>query len=96
MKYLTGEDYKYLCDDCKGAINTALVAVVEGEAISPYGVSYLTDQEGPLMLAGDKGWLCGLGGRECDGPPDEDAQPKPALVFIPFPPTEWENPEYWR
>ena len=59
VKYLIGKDYSDLCGQCQKAINDAHDLLVMGFVSE----EYLTDNEGPCMIAYDKGWLnC----RECD------------------------------
>tara|TARA_Y100000034_G_scaffold107366_1_gene136846 strand:- start:220 stop:411 length:192 start_codon:yes stop_codon:yes gene_type:complete len=54
MEYLTGKDYKWLCDRCKAAIDDAHMLIIDGIV----GEEYIDDNEGPSMLAYDKKWLC--------------------------------------
>ena len=57
MKYLTGKDYTWLCDDCQKAIDLAHMLIVDGLVSDQYA----DDNEGPSMLAYDRG----LFGRCC-------------------------------
>ena len=54
MKYLTGKDYEGICPRCKRAIDDAHMLIVDGFV----GEDYIEDNEGPSMLAYDKGWFC--------------------------------------
>ena len=53
MDYLTGKDYTWLCDNCQKAIDQAHMLIVDGFASDIYA----DDNEGPCMLAYDKGLL---------------------------------------
>ena len=57
MNYLTGKDYTWLCDNCQKVIDQAHMLIVDGFASD----IYVDDNEGPCMLAYDKG----LFGRCC-------------------------------
>ena len=57
MKYLTGKDYTWLCDNCQTVIDQAHMLIVDGFTND----IYVDDNEGPSMLAYDKG----LFGRCC-------------------------------
>lgn len=57
MDYLIGVDYDYLCGECQVVIDQCLPLMADVTD------DYQSDNEGPLMLAGDHGLLCG--GREC-------------------------------
>tara|TARA_Y100000310_G_C19968961_1_gene484604 strand:- start:137 stop:325 length:189 start_codon:yes stop_codon:yes gene_type:complete len=54
VKYLTGSDYTQSCDNCKKSIDDAHDLIVMGFVSE----DYIIDNEGPSMLAYDKGWLC--------------------------------------
>ena len=54
MKYLTGKDYSDSCVKCQKAIDDAHGLIVMGFV----SIDYIQDNEGPSMLAYDKGWLC--------------------------------------
>ena len=58
-EYLTGENYSHLCSKCQSAIDDAHTLIVDGFASE----QYVVDNEGPSMLAYDKGWLRGC---ECE------------------------------
>ena len=58
MKYLTGKDYTWLCDNCQKVIDQAHMLIVDGFTND----IYVDDNEGPSMLAYDKG----LFGRCCE------------------------------
>tara|TARA_R100000315_G_C5118075_1_gene67480 strand:+ start:86 stop:259 length:174 start_codon:yes stop_codon:yes gene_type:complete len=53
MKYLTGKDYPWLCENCQKAIDDAHSLIID----SLVGEEYVVDNEGPCMLAYDKKWL---------------------------------------
>tara|TARA_Y100001937_G_scaffold94395_1_gene128027 strand:+ start:317 stop:499 length:183 start_codon:yes stop_codon:yes gene_type:complete len=53
MQYLTSKDYPNLCDRCKKAIDDAHELIV----MNFVSEEYIDDDEGPSMLAYDKGWL---------------------------------------
>jgi hypothetical protein len=53
MKYLTSDDYPKACDRCKHAIDMAHQLIVDGLVSDEYS----DDNEGPCMLAYDRGWL---------------------------------------
>ena len=53
MKYLTGDNYPDFCESCKRAIDTAHQIIVDGLVNDKYS----DDNEGPCMLAYDRGWL---------------------------------------
>jgi hypothetical protein len=53
MKYLTGKDYTWLCENCQKAIDDAHSLIIDGLV----GEEYVVDNEGPCMLAYDKKWL---------------------------------------
>ena len=57
MKYLTGKDYTWLCDNCQKAIDLAYTLIVDGLVSDQYA----DDNEGPCNLAYDRG----LFGRCC-------------------------------
>ncbi len=57
MKYLTGKDYPWLCDNCQKVIDQAHMLIVDGLTSDIYA----DDNEGACMLAYDKG----LFGRCC-------------------------------
>ncbi len=57
MEYLTGKDYTSLCDNCQKVIDQAHALIVDGLVSE----QYVDDNEGPCMLAYDKG----LFGRCC-------------------------------
>jgi hypothetical protein len=50
MKYLTGKDYAWLCDNCQKAIDLAYTMIVDGLVNDQYA----DDNEGPCMLAYDR------------------------------------------
>ena len=54
VKYLTGVDYTWLCNGCKKSIDMAHDLIISGLV----GGQYIDDNEGPCMLAYDKGLLC--------------------------------------
>jgi len=60
VEYLTGENYPHLCSKCQSAIDNAHMLIVDGFASG----RYVHDNEGPCMLAYDKGWFRGC---ECEG-----------------------------
>jgi|TARA_R100000152_G_C6778107_1_gene208517 hypothetical protein len=49
MKYLTGKDYDWLCEDCQKVIDRAYLLIVDGFASDEYA----DDNEGPSMFAYD-------------------------------------------
>lgn len=53
MKYLTSDDYPNSCNSCKHAIDMAYQLIVDGLVSDEYS----DDNEGPCMLAYDRGWL---------------------------------------
>jgi len=53
MKYFTSNDYPNSCDRCKHAIDMAYQLIVDGLVSDEYS----DDEEGPSMLAYDRGWL---------------------------------------
>ena len=55
MNYLTGKDYTWLCDNCQKVIDQAHMLIVDGLASDIYA----DDNEGPCMLAHDKGLFGG-------------------------------------
>lgn len=57
MRYFRGEDYEGICDNCKRAIDDAWELIIDGYVSE----EYINDNEGPSMLAYDKGWFC----KEC-------------------------------
>tara|TARA_R100001015_G_C4615050_1_gene171009 strand:+ start:501 stop:728 length:228 start_codon:yes stop_codon:yes gene_type:complete len=60
IEYLTGKDYPWLCDKCREAIDTAydLIIMTGSVEINHIFSEYIGDNEGPCMLAYDKGLLC--------------------------------------
>ena len=52
---LTGKNYTWLCSKCQKAIDNAYSLIIEGFVNDQYA----DDDEGPCMLAYDKGWLRG-------------------------------------
>ena len=54
MKFYTGKDYPHLCRGCRRTIDQCYDLVMLGEDTD--------DEEAPLMLAGDLGMLCVIGG----------------------------------
>jgi hypothetical protein len=72
MDYLTGKDYKGLCNVCKSAIDTAHMIIVE---LGPDD-QYANDPEGPSMFAYDHGWFCGGHEALCNVDTEEDEDPK--------------------
>jgi len=59
VKYLTGKDYPHLCSNCQSAVDNAHTLIVDGFASE----QYVVDDEGPNMLAYDRGWF---GECECE------------------------------
>tara|TARA_R100000808_G_scaffold940_2_gene4529 strand:+ start:721 stop:900 length:180 start_codon:yes stop_codon:yes gene_type:complete len=53
MKYLTGKDYPDLCFNCQKAVDMGMHLISMG-----FADDYIEDNEGPSMIAYDKGWLC--------------------------------------
>lgn len=53
MEYLTGTDYSGMCSICQTAIDDAYELIINGFA----NEEYADDNEGPCMLAYDRGWL---------------------------------------
>lgn len=65
MKLKTGKDYPNLCEVCQGAISDMHMYLSEGGPD-------VGDDEAPLMLAGDRGMMCG--GSICVNSPEDEGK----------------------
>lgn len=58
-EYIT--DYPHLCPTCQASVLACAQVIGEGMASD----EYVSDEEGPIMLAYDQAMLCSASGREC-------------------------------
>lgn len=65
MKLFTGKDYPRLCKECQAAISAMVTVLREGGPD-------VGDEETPLMMAGDRGLMCG--GNFCANHPDDEGK----------------------